>query len=249
MNRRKRERRRKRIAEIRKKRKLSAITTKPAKASNFLHWFKNYYYEHPDMVAILYNRESSNPQDYKHNHRIHEWVLRRKCKKLNIPVIGYYCETCSGKALNTDRQALLQAVRKARAMIKEGKHAVILATSTDRFLRNIDFHTKDNPDVLPTEAEFEKLKKLTRCAPLASLLHPDRSWKKVRGYQSKWGQQAKGNKGGRSVEKRPGWTISRQKKKLPCVRRLLKKGMSVTQISKRVHVARSTVSDWIVKDV
>ncbi|MHC4123234.1 MAG: helix-turn-helix domain-containing protein [Planctomycetota bacterium] len=217
------------------------------KASNYLHWLKKYRRKYPNSIAVLYNRESSYPQDYKRNHETHEKVLRRVCKKYGINVVRFYCETCSGKMWNADRQELRRAVRKALMKIKKGKHAFILATSSDRYLRNIDFHTIDNPAVLPTEVEFEKLKKLTRGVPLVTLLNPDRSWRSVRGYQSKWGQRVKGNKGGHPVSKRPRWTIKRREEKLPAVNRLVKKGWNPTDIARKVKLPRQTVSDWIDK--
>lgn len=217
--------------------------SKPAKASDYLHRLRDYRREHPDMIAIRYNRESSRPQD----HEVKTKVLRRVCKKRNIPTVRFYCETKSGKILDNGRQKLLRAVRKARAKIKQGKHAVILATSTDRFLRNADHDTKYNRYVLPTEAEFEQLRKLTRNVPLVTYLHPDMPPDDVRRRESEWGQWARGNKGGRPAKKRKGWTIKRREKKLPRVRRLLNRGKNVTEIARKLRVARSTVDDWVEK--
>jgi len=223
------------------------IESEPAKASQYIHWLKKYYREHTNIVAILYNRESSYPQDHKQNHDTHEKILRRACEKLGISIARFYCETCSGKMLNGDRKALLKAVRKAQAKIKKGKHAIILATSSDRYLRNKDFHTKDNPDVLPTESEFKKFQKLTCSVPLVTILPPDMLWKKVRGRQSKWGQRVKGNKGGRPILKRPGYKKRLREKELTNVDRLLRQGKNPTEISRKLKIAPSTIRDWIDK--
>ncbi len=240
-------RKRKRIADVKRKIKSNAISEKPAKASKHLNWFKNYYSEHPNMVAILYNRESSYPQDYNGNHDMHEQVLRRACRKLNIPVVSFYCETCSGKMLNNERRALRKAVRKALAKIKKWKSAIIIATSSDRFLRSVDFHTKESPSVLPTQTEFQKLQKLTRGVPLVTLLKPDKSWKKVRRYQSKWGQKIKGNKGGRPKINKPGYKKQRRLEKMPRVLRLRKKGASWGDVLALTGIAKSTAADWVRK--
>jgi len=217
------------------------IKHKPARASNYLHWLKNYNREHPDMKVVLYLRVSARSQDHNGNLWNQERVLRRKLKKLGIPIVGCYSEVGSG--WNTDHILgdLRQAVREA----KNHENAVILATSADRFLRNKDFHTQTNPNALPTIAEFEKLRKLTRSVPLVTLLHPDRSWKKVRGYYSKWGQRTKGNIVGRPILKNSGWTIKRREKKLPRVRKMLKRGKNVTEIAGKLQVARSTLDDWV----
>ena len=112
--------------------------------------------------------------------------------------------------LNNERRALRKAVRKARVKIKKGKSAIIIATSSDRFLRSRNFNTKTNPEVLPTEAEFVELRKLTRKVPLVTLLHPDMSPRQVRSYVSKWGQKVKGNKGGRPKMNKPGYKKQRR---------------------------------------
>lgn len=209
--------------------------------SDYLYWLKKYYREHPDMVVILYLRDSARSQDYNKNLKNQERVLRRRLKKLDIPVVDCFSEVISGWVTDHHRGALRQAVCKARKF----KHAVILAASADRFLRSRDFHTKDNPDALPTKAEFEKLKKLICGVPLLTGIHPDMPWRKVRSYYTKWGQRTKGNKGGRPVEKRSGWTIKRREKKLPRVRKLLKRGKNVTEIAGKLQIPRSTVDDWV----
>lgn len=165
MNRRRRKQRKKRIAKaFRQSARLKE--SKPARASGYLHHLKSYHKQHPDMIAILYNRESSRSQD--DNHATNERVLRHICKKFGISVASLHFETISGKILGKNRKALMQAVRKAKAKINKGERAVILASSSDRFLRNRDFNTKTNPDILPTKAEFEKLKKLTCGVPLVT---------------------------------------------------------------------------------
>jgi len=217
------------------------IEAKPAKASYYLHWLKNYYHEHPDMEAALYLRVSARSQNHNKNLRNQERVLRRRLKKLGIPVADCFSEVISGWVTDHYRGILRQAVRRALQF----ENTVILAASADRFLRSRDFDTKDNPDALPTIAEFEKLRKITRGVPLVTLLQPNRSQKKVRGYYSKWGQRTKGKKGGRPILKNSGWTIRRREKKLPRVRRLLKKGKNPTEIARKMGIARSSISDWI----
>ena len=166
----KRNRKKRSAANVRRRlRERYLPDSKTAKASEYLYHLKEYYEQHPDMIALIYARVSTGAQGYKRNLDTYEKVLRRKLKKLNIPVIGCYREVSSGKILECDeRWALANATKEA---IKQ--KAVIVAPSADRLLRNKDFNTKTNPDVRPTEAEFKELKKLTCNVPLVTLLHPD----------------------------------------------------------------------------
>ncbi len=216
------------------------IKSRPAKASDFLYWLKEYHCEHSDMRAIIYLRVSACSQNHNKNLENHEKVLRRKLERLSIPVLGCFHDVGSGWITNHKRGVLRKAICKARKF----RNTVVITTSSDRFLRNRNFETNE-PDLLPTVAEFETLKKLACDVPLVTLLHPDMSPKKVRSYQSKWGQKTKGNKGGRPIEKRPGYKKKLREKKLSIVRRLLKKGKNTTEIARNICVARSTVSDWI----
>ena len=218
--------------------------SKTVKASNFIHPLKEYFKQHPNMIVILYNRESSRSQD--DNHVTNERVLRNRCKKLGIPVINFYSETISGKILNEDRKGLLQAVSKARAKIKKGKHAVILAVSTDRVLRN-EYFTTNYPDITPTEKEYEQLKKLTCNVPLATLLHPDMPPNKVRGKQTRWGQKVKKSKVGQPKKPRPGYFKKRRFEKLSQVLDLRKRYFSYREIEKMTSIPKTTASDWIKK--
>ncbi|MFB0556092.1 MAG: helix-turn-helix domain-containing protein [Phycisphaerae bacterium] len=221
------------------------IKSQPAKASDYLHHLDEYYKQHPDIQAIIYCRVSERTQGYKHNLNTYEKLLRRELKKRNIPVVGRFREICSGCILNDDRLALVFAVEKVKNH-KTKRTTVIVSASSDRFLRNEYFTTKE-PDIIPTEAEFEKLIGLVDSVPLLTLLHPDMSPRKVRSYQSKWGQKAKGNQGGRPIKKTPGYKKKIRDKKLPTVIKLYKKGKTITYIAKRVNVPRSTVVDWIKK--
>jgi DNA invertase Pin-like site-specific DNA recombinase len=197
------------------------------------------------MVVILYLRVSARSQDHNGNLQNQKRVLRRRLKKLGIPVIDCFSEVISGWMTDHHLGALRQAVRKARQL----ENTVILAVSADRCLRSRDFHTKNNPDALPTITEYERLKKLTRGVPLVTGLHPDMPWKEVRSYFTKWGQKTKGNKGGRPKYELqpPGNKKKIRKAKLPRVLELYRQGMNPSEIARTVDASRSTVSDWLVK--
>jgi DNA invertase Pin-like site-specific DNA recombinase len=241
MNRRKRELRKKWIAEVVKR--LNGLDSKPAKARDYLYHLADYHKQHPDMVAIIYCRESACMQDYNDNGKSHKRVLRRKLKKLNIPIVGYFYEVCSGKKLNEEREALIKAVQKA----KKYSNAVIVTTSSDRLLRHKAYHSVKNPNILPTVADFEQLKELTGNIPLLTLLDPDMPPMEVRGYQSKWGQRAKGDKGGRPRKKVAGYKKKQRTQKLDRVIRLYNKGKKRSEIAYRTGMKLGTINDWIVK--
>ena len=246
MNRRKRKQRKKRLVAANVRRRLRERylpDSKIAKASEYLHHLKKYLKQHPDMRALIYARDSTGAQAYRRNLDTYEKVLRRKLKKLNIPVVGYYSETSSGWILDYDeRLVLANATKKA---IKQ--KAVIVAPSADRFLRNRDFNTKTNSDVLPTKAEYEKLKLLTRNVPLVTLLHPDMLPMRVRSWQTKWGQNIKGNKGGRPKVNKPGYMKQRRLEELPRVLQLRKNGTSWGDIFSLTGIPKTTAADWVRK--
>jgi DNA invertase Pin-like site-specific DNA recombinase len=221
--------------------------SKPAKASQYLNHLDEYHKQYPDMQAIVYCRDSARTQGYKRNLKTYEKVLRWELKQRGIFVVGRcHREICSGWVLNEDRWALMNAVEEAKKLIAKGKKVVIVAPSSDRFLRN-KYFTVDKPDLLPTEAEFEKLKKLTCGVPLVTLLDPDMPPKEARGFQSKWGQSAKGNKGGRPRDKIPGYKKQRRKEKIDKVIELHKQGVNPCHIAAFTLIPVSTVNDWIAK--
>jgi hypothetical protein len=237
---RKRRRKRRALTEA-IKRKIKS-KSKPAKASKYIHHLDAYHRRHPDMPALIWCRVSGRTQHRKDNLRTQEKVLRRKLKARGIPVVGVCHEVGSGWIKGKERAGLVEAVLKA---LKYANTAIV-AISTDRFLRSRGFTTNE-PDLTPSEEEFEELKKLTGDVPLVTYLDPDMHPRKVRGFQSKWGQKAKGNKGGPPLKKSPGYKKRRRLRNLPRVLRLQKGGKNPSQIAVRTGIARSTVCDWIVK--
>jgi hypothetical protein len=120
---------------------------------------------------------------------------------------------------------------------------VVVAESTDRFIRSERFHTKKNPSAQPTTAEFEALKRVTKGVTLATIHHPDADWKEVRSGQAKRGQSTKGRKGG--GDRKPGWRKRRKERLQPKARRLRRKGKSYRKIGKRLGVSVRTAWEWV----
>ena len=77
--------------------------------------------------------------------------------------------------------------------------AIIVAESTDRYLRHHDYHA--DTTLLPTVGQFEDLKARAQGVTLATVLPPDATKAEVSSHQKKRGQRAKGNKGGRPAKK------------------------------------------------
>lgn len=244
----KREKRRLEIIEYIRKREKALPKSPEGNASKYIYHLDEYLKQHPDIEALIYCRVSSGPQKYKCNLVTYEKVSLGELKKRGIPVVGCcYSEESSGWVLNDEREELINAIEEAKRLIKKGRKIVIVTASTNRFLRNRDFRTTERPYSLPTEADFQQLNELACGVPLVTLLSPDMSEEEVRSYQTKWGQEAKGNKGGRPEKKEPGYKKRRRIRKLDKVRQLHKQGTAVCDIERQTGIKRSTIIDWIAE--
>lgn len=202
----------------------------PGTASYHFEHFKKSTYK--GQKVILYCRVSAGDQE--DNLDGQELRLRRYLESFEVKIIGIFREVISGYVRNCGR--LKTAAKEAK---KTG--AVILAESTDRFVRNIDYNSKTNPNAQPTVEEFEYIKYITKDVILATALHPDLPWKKVRKYQTIRGQKTKG---GRHPK---GWRKRRKKKFYKTVIRMRKEGQSLGHISKKLKLTKSLVQYWIAK--
>lgn len=212
------------------------------RASNYLHHLDSYHRENPDMVAVVSCRVSGRTQGKRGNLMTQDALLRRKLKARGIPVIGFSYEVGSGWVLNEKREGLIEAVQKA----KKFKNAVVVAISADRYLRHRHYKNTD-PDILPSQEEYEQLMELVDGVPLLTYLDPDMPPAEVRGFQSKWGQQKKGNRGGRPRKKTPGYKKRQRRRKLDAVLSLHQQQVSKSEIARKTNVKPSTIRDWIRK--
>ena len=78
-------------------------------------------------------------------------MIRKYSRKyeVNIDVVAVFEETASG--WNGDRKILMAAARTAKMC-----GAILVTESTCRFVRNKNYHSIENPDVLPTASEYER---------------------------------------------------------------------------------------------
>ncbi|OHB56570.1 MAG: hypothetical protein A2Y12_04665 [Planctomycetes bacterium GWF2_42_9] len=208
------------------------------KASDYIKHFQALAQTQTILSVILFARVSGRNQDYKGNLDAQMASLRQAVQPHEI--IAEFRAIESGWK---DAQGRLQGAVEMASQTG----AIIVTESTDRFIRNIDYHSKNNPSTQPNVAEYERLNQIAGGVTLATVQHPDTSWKKIRSYQSKRGQKAKNNSGGRPIKVQPGYKKKQRGKKLPEVIRLHRGGKTVSQISTLTRTPPSTVKDWISK--
>ena len=118
-------------------------------------------------------------------------------------------------------------------------------------MRSRFYHSYKNPDVLPNVREYEVLKRETYGVTLATIVPPDRPWKKVRASQTKRGMRSKTKLGGRPPKEYPGYKKEIRDKWHPVARRLYAVYDSVTKVQRVLEqktgkkFAWSTVKDWV----
>lgn len=212
----------------------------PGKASNYIKYFEQLIREQPDLKVVLFGRVSACMQNHKGNLNDQLVSLRRAVEKYKVPIVCEFKEIGSGWW--HERERLQAAARRAF-----DERAVILAESTDRFIRSIYYDTKKNPSAQPSSLEYEELLRVTTGVTLATMLHPDTPWKEVRSHQSKRGQQIKGNSGGRPKVNKPGYKKQRRLEKLSQVLQLRINGASWEDINALTGVAKTTAADWVRK--
>jgi hypothetical protein len=172
--------------------------------------------------------------------------LRRLVEAVGAIVVGVYRISISGR----DPYWLGYAARQAQKL----GATVLLAESTDRFIRNRYYHSSkhNRKNLQATEKQLEELAYWTRGMKLMTHLHPDASPSEVRSYQSKRGQREKRRKGGRPKNRTAGYKKRRQEEKIGLVLWLHRNNpqkWSVRRIAEKpmVNVPKSTVHEWIQK--
>lgn len=208
----------------------------------------SHYITHLDSLkpgpVVLYLRVSDRAQ--KKHLKGQKKNLFGYLTKRGFAVVAIFKEIVSGCA---EKRACLE--RTALKAIDAG--AVLVAESGCRFLRAKKFYRDSNGKErldqkgIPTVAEMERLKRLTRGAQLATLLHPDEQFHNVRSHQSKRGQSGSGNSGEKG-RRAPGWTKKRRELIMAEVLELREEGMSFRKIGNWVSVHWSTARDWIQRE-
>lgn len=151
-------------------------------------------------------------------------------------VIAVYMIQTSGQCPEWLYQAACDGLRTG---------AILLAETTDRFIRNSSYHSQKRPHLQPTESELVDLEIATEGVQLMTVVHPDAPLSKCRRFQMKRGQEASGAKGGRKKAKQPGYKKLLREQNLPKALEQYHLGKSYGQIAKSIGVAKQTVYDWI----
>ena len=154
----------------------------PAFASDYIHHFREII--RPGTMLVLYcrvsgcehNRDESLMRQIRH--------LRKAVARLGGYVIRVFPEVQAGYSWN--RVWLSTAADFAR---RHG--AILVAHSTDRFLRSADFHRYENPGARPNLGDFEHLQRAVGDVQLATFLPPDMPWQQVRSRETKRGLRLK----------------------------------------------------------
>jgi hypothetical protein len=224
-------------------RRMLGPKSKPGTASDYMKIIDAYLLDHPDTEEVcLVIRESGRDQKRRRNHENYKFMVADLEKRgLRVHV---FLETCSGML---DESLWCDTLRKVGQFARErkaetGKTVPILAYSADRFLRNVHYKNT-TPSLLPTRWEYRQLKRLVGDVPLLTWLDPDTPPQTARGLQSKLGQRAKGNKGGRPKK------LSRAERKDLLLRRVRQlkhdTGRGCCWIAKQVGVSSKTVWEWL----
>jgi hypothetical protein len=160
-----------------------------------------------------------------------------------IPVVARYGGPESGKQY--ERSKLRRAVAMARR-----ENAVVVADTTDRLIRAEDYdpHDRETWKCRPTDAEYRRFIEANSGVVFATIgKRPDAGPRRTRGYQTKRGHEAKGNKGGRPKK------LSRAERKellLPKVMQLRQDtGRGCCWIAEQVGLSSKTVWEWLKEDV
>lgn len=213
--------------------------TPPGKASEYITSIKLLVKNGQINNVVLWCRVSAHgAQKRRENVRDQEKFLRRISKELGLTVIA--CFRCTESGWDLDNPVLAGAIRYARL-----NDAVLLAESTDRFLRSRDYKTEKNfNNAIPTVAQLAELSRQAAGVTLATYLDPDASPKEVRSFQRKRSQWAKGNKGGRPPKKIPGLKKLIRETLLPRALELLHARFTYREISAELNISVSTLQGW-----
>jgi len=207
----------------------------------------------PGDKVIIWCRVSGRSQGLNGNPQNQATALRKVCEDCGAIVVDVF--EIVGSGLDTGEYGteehlgmLARAAAKAR---KEG--AILLAESTDRFIRPDFYHSNKCPGALPRTRELDILQEMTLGVQLMTLLDPDAKPREVKRYQTKRGQLLKNNKGGRppgsekeKEKNEPGYMKSRKERLLPKVLQLHNQGDSIRMIMRKTGLgSTSTVFEWI----
>lgn len=220
--------------------------TAAGKASDYIEHFCEVIRPGDRVVLVCRESHAGNESHLKQQVA----VLRANCELAGVKIVGIksavvlgYCPEITHERVNIDWERFI--VRAANLARKKG--AFLLATETDRLVRSEYFSnlTPKSAKIQASTMDLERLKDATGGVRLLTLTHPDALPDEVRSEQTKRGQKASGNRGGRPKKMPAGYKLERRKKFRPKVRALHRQGASMRQIAKQLAIPRSTIQSWI----
>jgi hypothetical protein len=146
----------------------------------------------PGMAVVLFVRESGRVQEWAGHLKDQEAHLKRLIEPFGVRVARTFRPTCHG----SDTRALAEALDYAR-----DRNAIVVAESTARLLRAVEFSPKE-PDRVPTKEQWRELKRMARGVVVATWVKPDATPEQVRAFESEWGLACKGRKRGQRRKRR-----------------------------------------------
>jgi len=200
---------------------------RPGKASLFIQEFD---IQKGDKVVVAV-RVSTRQQQHRQNLIDQEMFLRQQVARAGGVVVGVVAKAISG----------FDPWWLARAAVLAKKHnAVIVAESTDRFIRHPGYHSCRWPDAQARPGDLQDLQQVTDGVRLMTFLHPDATPEEIKSHATKRGMHTKQKMGGN-----PGYKKQRRMELLPEVIKLHRRGKSTRQIAVRIGVPQPTVFRWI----
>jgi hypothetical protein len=212
---------------------------RPPAASRYIHHLEALVSQRPNLKVVLWVRESGRVQEWRKNLRDQEVWLRREVEALGGTVVDVFPAVVSG--WDNDRSAFKLAAETV------GQHgAILVAESTDRFLRSRSYSSSKNPSAQPNRTEWDAFLRDANGIEMATLLHPDTSWQAVRSHQTKRGIAAKSAKCGRPRKHPAGYFKDRRAELLERVLYFRHAwGCSYREIGAETRVPWRTVKDWL----
>lgn len=189
----------------------------------------------PGTNFVLWCRVSTRTQNSNGNNDNQEAELRRAVEACGGTVVGVR------KYVGVARKAERELYAAANETSQCG--AVLLAESTSRFARHIDYDPKHRPHLVAGTSALYNLCCVCGNVTLVTLHDPDATWQEERAYQAKRGQWQKGKTGGRPHK--PAYKKMQRKKLLSTVMKLHGEGMSNRKIARVLKIGETTIRRWV----
>jgi hypothetical protein len=207
-------------------------TFEPANLSHYFHAIDDV---HRGANVVLCPRVSRLGQKASGNCADQAQRLRSVADERGFNVVDVFPHVGHG----SDFSWLIPAVAKAKAC-----GAKLLAESASRFIRSEKYDPVKAPEAQPSKQQMDSLLAIADGVELVTVVNPAATPAEERAYQSRRGNEAKKNWGGRPPSKSD-YLRRRRAKLKPIVKKLREEGASLGEIVRQKNVPKSTVRDWL----